>query len=223
MIQKLHLSQCQCVYSLRSGPFNVLNWKMNSSSGSSTITSLSSSQQLSSSNSSLSPSRKGSAEISKLYRHASHLFLTRRLNEALAALQPIVNPPKAPQDGYSDDGEHVKRAAIASATTSQRVKIWNLYVTILSSIIDLGIDEGKKEVGQKEFQAISRKVRDGTIWEQVVQDGYGGREGAVDADVVYNLSAALSYISRRRSLTYATQSHAATWPSPESRGHTVAP
>lgn len=164
---------------------------MNSSSGSSTITSLSNSQRLSSSESSLSPSRKGSAEISKLYKHASHLFLTRRLNEALLALQPIVSSTKSSQDSNAEHEEQRSNAVVATATTSQRVKIWNLYITILSSIVDLGVDEGKREVGQKEFQVISKKVRSGTIWEQVVQDGYGGREGSVDAEVVYNLSEAL--------------------------------
>ncbi|KAL9621883.1 MAG: hypothetical protein Q9160_003704 [Pyrenula sp. 1 TL-2023] len=184
---------------------------MNSSSGSSTITSLSNSQQLSS-KSSLSPSRKGSTEISKLYKHASHLFLTRRLNEALQAINPIVNPTNEQQSGYADNESRLSNAAIATATTSQRVKIWNLYITILSSIIDLGVEEGKREIGQKEFQAISKKVRDGEIWEQVVQNGYGGREGSVDAEVVYNLATLLlgqapnQHITQSRLETYFSSS-----------------
>jgi hypothetical protein len=68
-----------------------------------------------------------------------------------------------------------------------RIKVWNLYITILSAIVELGPEDGKIQFGQKEWKAIASKVRDGGIWETVVQAGYGGREGAVDADVVYNL------------------------------------
>jgi hypothetical protein len=52
----------------------------------------------------------------------------------------------------------------------------------------LGPEEGKNQFGQKEWKAISSQVRDGQIWETVVQTGYRGLEGSVDAEVVYNLS-----------------------------------
>lgn len=66
--------------------------------------------------------------------------------------------------------------------------MWNLYITLLSAIVDLGAEDGKRTFGQKEWKALVSKVRDGEIWETIVQTGYGGREGSVDADVVYNLS-----------------------------------
>lgn len=62
-----------------------------------------------------------------------------------------------------------------------------MYVTLLSAIIDLGPEEGKAMIGQKEWKDISTQVRDGIIWEKVVQIGYQGREGSIDAEVVYNL------------------------------------
>lgn len=65
--------------------------------------------------------------------------------------------------------------------------MWNLYITLLSAIVDLGPEEGKNTFGQKEWKAISSQVREGTIWENVVQTGYKGLEGSVDAEVVYNL------------------------------------
>jgi hypothetical protein len=166
---------------------------MNSSSGSSTVTmstanhSLSTSEYLSSSQSSLGPSKKASSEISKSYKQASQLFLTRRLSEALAVLQPVITPPV--QTNGNANGEHDAPflAPIATATPSQRIKVWSLYVTLMNAIVDLGNDEGKRDFGQKEYRALVAKVRDGEIWEQVVRDGYSGREGSVDAEVVYNL------------------------------------
>lgn len=66
--------------------------------------------------------------------------------------------------------------------------MWNLYIALLSAIVDLGSEEGKKTFGQKEWKEIASKVRDGDIWETVVRIGYNGVEGSVDAEVVYNLS-----------------------------------
>ena len=166
---------------------------MNSSSGSSTVTmstanhSLSNSEYLSSSQSSLGPSKKASSEISKGYKQASQLFLTRRLSEALAILQPVIARPVQTNGNTTGEHDAVLLAPIAMAAQTQRVKIWSLYVTLMNAIVDLGNDEGKRSFGQKEYKALVAKVRDGEIWEQVVRDGYGGREGSVDAEVVYNL------------------------------------
>lgn len=78
--------------------------------------------------------------------------------------------------------------------------MWNLYITLLSAIVDLGAEEGKKQFGQKEWKAIASQVREGGIWETVVKVGYQGREGSVDAEVVYNLSVAVFFFSNRSSL-----------------------
>ncbi|OCT49540.1 peroxin 26 [Cladophialophora carrionii] len=144
----------------------------------------SSSRDLSSSISSLNQSSKRtSSEISKVYKHASQLFLTRRLLESYEALQPVITPPS---QSRPDDSPAL--APIATATTSQRIKIWSLYVTLLNSIVDLGDAEGRETFGSKEYKELKRRVQNGDVWEQVVRDGYQGREGSVDAEVVYNLS-----------------------------------
>lgn len=65
--------------------------------------------------------------------------------------------------------------------------MWNLYITLLSAIVDLGPEDGKNELGQKEWKNLASKVREGEIWETIVQVGYRGMEGSVDVDVVYNL------------------------------------
>ncbi|KAL4892323.1 peroxin 26 [Aspergillus ambiguus] len=132
----------------------------------------------------LSPSKT----CSKTYKKASQLYLTRRLQESLAALQPAITI--APSDDQHANGD-AAAPPVAFASPTWRIKVWNLYITLLSSIVDLGPEEGKKLFGQKEWKAISSQVRDGGIWETVVTTGYKGLEGSVDAEVVYNLATLL--------------------------------
>lgn len=133
-----------------------------------------------------SSSRHGTSHISKVYKHASTLFLTRRLPEALSTLEPVLNVSSPTAD--ASEGESPTDAApIASASRSTRTKVWSLYLTLLNAIVELGPDDGKSAFGSKEWRAIVAMVRDGTVWEVVVQKGYGGSEGNVDADVVINL------------------------------------
>ncbi|KAE8154731.1 hypothetical protein BDV25DRAFT_94343 [Aspergillus avenaceus] len=145
----------------------------------------SSMSQLSSSTSTLSPSKL----CSKTCKKASQLFLTRRLQESLAAIESIITVSQTHDDQYANGDNSVPPIATAQATV--RIKVWVLYITILNAIIELGPEEGKAMFGHKEWKAISTKVRDGEIWETVVQMGYKGLEGSVDADVVYNLGTLL--------------------------------
>ncbi|CAK7208279.1 hypothetical protein SBRCBS47491_000038 [Sporothrix bragantina] len=184
-------------------------------------------QSLSSSMSSLSasmtsrngyPSRgnPASSNISKTYRQASTLFLTRRLPEALTTLLPLISPPSVDDDdshsngsgGYSKlndangangtNGANgsaptvvVEPAPVASASRATRVKVWSLYLTILNAIVELEPDEGKSAFGTQDWRALCTKVRDGEVWEEVIRNGYHGAEGDVDADVVINLATLL--------------------------------
>ena len=148
----------------------------------------SSSQFLSSSHSSLNGLKKASSELSRTYKHASQFYLTRRLGEAYEVLQNVITPPNEPQNEPQSDEEASRPLApIAAGTASQRIKIWSLYITLLNAVLELDSDQAKQEFGQKEYKSICGRVRDGKIWEQVVHDGYGGREDSVDAEVVYNL------------------------------------
>lgn len=146
--------------------------------------SASQSQLSSSSSSSLSPSKL----CSRTYKKASQLYLTRRLHESLTALEPVITPSPVQDEQYTNGDASVPPVALAPSTW--RIKIWNLYITLLSAIVELGAEEGRKLFGQKEWKGTSSQVRDGGIWETVVQTGYKGLEGSVDADVVYNLSVA---------------------------------
>jgi hypothetical protein len=128
---------------------------------------------------------------SKTYKLASTLFLTRRLQESLQTLEPLITQSQS-TDVSQTEGEPAAPALIANASRSNRVKVWNLYLSLLNAIIELGPEEGKSEFGSKEWRDILAKARDGTIWEEVVNIGYGGHEGDVDADVVSGL-----YVSNR--------------------------
>ncbi|KAN0072874.1 hypothetical protein V8E54_008988 [Elaphomyces granulatus] len=139
------------------------------------------------------PSLSTSKLCSQTYKTASQLFLTRRLQESLSALEPIFSTSASQEDDCFTNGDDAAAslAPIASASSTLRIKIWNLYITLLNAVVDLGPDEGKKALGQKEWKALVSKVRDGDIWETIVQTGYKGLEGSVDADVVHNLATLL--------------------------------
>ncbi|KAJ5674532.1 uncharacterized protein N7477_004466 [Penicillium maclennaniae] len=130
---------------------------------------------------------------SKTYKKASQLYLTRRLPESLESLQPIINVPSSQEEQYTngDSAAVAPVAPIATAPGTWRIKVWNLYITLLSAIVDLGAEEGQNQFGQKEWKTIATQVREGSIWQTVVQVGYQGREGSVDAEVVYNLATLL--------------------------------
>jgi hypothetical protein len=128
--------------------------------------------------------RSGSSQFSKAYRQASSLFLTRRLQESLSALQPLItNTSTSDQtNGSSSEG-----APIANANKSSRIKVWSLYLTILDAVVNLGPEEGRNAFGSQEWRSLVGKAREGKVWDDVVVDGYRGIEGDVDAEVVTSL------------------------------------
>jgi hypothetical protein len=153
---------------------------------------MSGSRYLSSSISSLSASRQQSSQIAKAYRQAAQLFLTRRLPEALSTIEPIITPaPQEENNGKTSDGELVGYAPIATASRGTRVKVWSFYLTFLNAVVELGAEEGKHAFGSTRWKQLVSKCRDGSIWDEVVRDGYAGAEGDVDADVVINLATLL--------------------------------
>jgi hypothetical protein len=149
--------------------------------------SLSQARGLSASISSLSSTPSGrngaASHISKTYRQASTLFLTRRLPEALSTVLPLVTPPQSDDDSNGAP----EPAPVVRASRSSKVKVWSLYLTVLNAIAELDSDDGKEAFGTQEWRAICHKVREGEVWEEVVRNGYHGVEGDVDAEVVINL------------------------------------
>ncbi|KAJ4294071.1 hypothetical protein N0V90_007760 [Kalmusia sp. IMI 367209] len=152
---------------------------------------LSSSRTLGASVSSLSSSRQHSQQIAKAYRQAAQLFLTRRLPEALSTIEPIITPAAQEDVNGSHDGDLSGYAPIATASRGTRVKVWSFYLTFLNSVVDLGAEEGKLAFGSTQWKQLVSKCRDGSVWDDVVRDGYAGVEGDVDAEVVVNLATLL--------------------------------
>lgn len=140
------------------------------------------SASISSLSSSVSAARHSSSYVSKTYRQASTLFLTRRLPEALSTIQPLITPPASEDTNGVDEP-----APVARASRTTRVKVWSLYLTILNAILELDPAEGKETFGAQEWRSICSRVREGEVWEEVVHNGYHGIEGNVDSDVVINL------------------------------------
>ncbi|KAI1826133.1 hypothetical protein F4861DRAFT_498187 [Xylaria intraflava] len=136
--------------------------------------------------SSTSP-RVAPSQISKTYRQASQLFLTRRLPEALSTLLPLITPLT---EGNDANGL-TEPAPVVRASRATRIKVWSLYLTILHAILELDSEEGKDAFGAQEWRTLCQKVRNGDVWEEVVQFGYHGVEGDVDSDVVINLATLL--------------------------------
>lgn len=163
----------------------------------------SSHSQLLSTSSTLSTSKL----CSQTYKKASQLFLTRRLQEALTTLESIISVPAKDEQFTNGDDTMSSFAPIATASSNLRIKVWNLYITLLSAIVDLGPEEGKSTFGQKEWKALVSKVRDGEVWETIVQTGYRGLEGSVDAEVVYNLSVKDAIRENTQSNCHSTELH----------------
>ncbi|KAH7408719.1 hypothetical protein DE146DRAFT_387113 [Phaeosphaeria sp. MPI-PUGE-AT-0046c] len=153
---------------------------------------INSSRYLSSSISSLSASRQQSSQIAKAYRQAAQLFLTRRLPEALSTIEPVITPSRQDDfNGTGSEGELVGHAPIATASRGTRVKVWSFYLTFLNAVVELGAEEGKHAFGSTRWKQLVSTCRDGSIWDEVVRDGYAGVEGDVDAEVVVNLATLL--------------------------------
>lgn len=162
---------------------------MTNRSATSTVTYEDPSRYLSSSISSLSSARAQSSWIAKSYRHAAQLYLTRRLSEALEAIEPVITPEEQDHrqtNGHADE-DTPQPAPVAAASRGTRVKVWSFYLTLLNAIIEVGPEEGKLSFGSTKWKVIAAKARDGTVWDEVVRYGYGGSDGEVDGEVVINL------------------------------------
>ena len=133
-----------------------------------------------------SSSKRINSLLSKIYKQASELYLTRRIPECLAMLEPTVFPWKS-TDVNSNGEENHDIALIIKASRSLRVKIWTLYLTLLNDIVSLGVNEGRSTVGIRKWRELAASVQDGTIWDQVVKVGYSGVEANVDIEVIANL------------------------------------
>ncbi|KAK5689398.1 hypothetical protein LTR17_026277 [Elasticomyces elasticus] len=145
---------------------------------------------LSSSLSSLSRSRSTNSLIVRTYKEATSLYLTKRFKEALEVLEPIITV-QDPENDEHTNGHVTTASPIAQSSRTTRTKVWVFYLSLLHAIIDLGAEEGKLIFGSAHWKALASKAREGTVWQDIIQSGYGGEEASVDADVVVNLATLL--------------------------------
>ena len=157
------------------------------------------SQYLSNSFSDLSRSRSTNSLIVRTYKQATQQYLTKRFKEALETLEPIISPQQQQNGDYDANGDANGDstasangpAPVAQSSRGTRTKVWVFYLSLLHAIIDLGQEQGKLTFGSTKWRQLAAKVRDGSVWEEVLQCGYSGNEGEVDPDVVVNLATLL--------------------------------
>lgn len=153
------------------------------------------SQYLSNSFAALASERSTNSLVSRTYKQASHLFLTKQFQEALEVIEPVLLPQATETSPFANGDDNTtgeqQRALVASCTAGTRTKVWVFYVSLLHSIISLGYDQGKLVFGSSEWQRIVNKVQDGSVWDEVVKNGYDGDEGRLDTEVVINLATLL--------------------------------
>lgn len=155
-----------------------------------------SSQYLSRSFDHLSRSRSTNNLIVRAYKQATQLYLTRRFREAYDTLEPIISPQglattNGQVNGSANNVISAELAPVAQSSKGTRTKVWVFYLSLLHSIVGLGPQEGKTTFGSTKWRELAAKVRDGTIWQEVVKRGYAGNEGEVDGEVVVNLATLL--------------------------------
>ena len=116
----------------------------------------------------------------------------------METLEPIISSQQqngeqhANGDANGNSGSSTHGAApIAQSSRGTRTKVWVFYLSLLNAIIELGQEEGKLIFGSTKWRQLAAKAREGTVWEEVVQCGYGGIEGDVDPDIVVNLATLL--------------------------------
>ncbi|CAZ82970.1 unnamed protein product [Tuber melanosporum] len=124
------------------------------------------------------------ATVSRVYRVATNLFLTRRVPDALMVLQPIIADSVSPR---------------VRCSRTLRIKVWSLYFAILDATAKMGPEEGKKVWGAQEWRRIVSRVRSGAVWNEAIQ--IYGEEGRIDGDVVNTLVMLLLAHSQDQTVT----------------------
>ena len=134
----------------------------------------------------LVPAQWSNKQISKYYDFAQGYFSNKQFREAYYILETLTTPPK-PKVGDLADEIHAGQSPIATAKPSLRVKVWILYFKLLDAVIGSGPNEGVSDFGPDKWSQITSKAVDSSIWELVLQNGYGGLHANMEAEVVWHL------------------------------------
>lgn len=166
-------------------------------------------------------SSKPGVRVTRAYKSANQLFLTRRIREALEILLPLVVPstdleatfPLVEEDANS---HHNSLAPVSGVSKTARVRVWSLYISILNEVVEMGPDFGKETFGAARWKYLVALARTGSIWEDIVRNGYGGSEGNVDPDVVANLATLLlAHMTSQRLTQNRLETYLSAWNSPD--------
>ena len=133
-----------------------------------------------------SPAQWTDKQISKLLTQAKNSYSTKQFVQAYTALQPLITSASYKEDGDSKTNS-TGSAPIAKAKYSLRIKVWCLYLSVLSEIIDSDSSDPQCALASDEYDLLKSKFVNGSIWEQVIQDGYEGEVAKVDGAVVQAL------------------------------------
>ncbi|KAL7273653.1 hypothetical protein RUND412_003465 [Rhizina undulata] len=128
--------------------------------------------------------RPSPGSVSRAYRTCTNLFLTRRLPEALATLQPVLIESASPK---------------GKCSRSLRIKVWSLYFAILDAAAKMGSEEGRKVFGGSDWRRVVGRIRTGMVWDEAI--GAFGDEGRLDAELVIALVMLLLAHSQDQSKT----------------------
>lgn len=133
--------------------------------------------------------------MQRIYREASQLFLTRRLSESWAVMKELITPAgdfvvgnqRGHHSKVAAGGLPVSPAPVALASSKLRIRVWSLYLALLSVALDLEYEAGQAQLGQEDWKAMESQVRSGEIWDFIIRVGYQGKQETLDAVVVSNL------------------------------------
>ena len=124
-------------------------------------------------------------ELAQVYDQAATYFITRRPSEALSLLCTAIFP--APVDhGIPFNFGLAEFAPVAGAPRKLRIKIWSLFISCLDALALIEGD-GVQVARPTRYRDLLTKVRDGTVWDVVVQRGYREQRDSVDPEVVISL------------------------------------
>lgn len=127
-------------------------------------------------------------QLSRRYRKARNLFLTQQFTQAFEETTLLLEPHDAFEDIVETGREDtVVGAPVSFAKRSLRVKVWSLYLTLLSTFMGAGTQKASAWIGAQTWESLDTSLRSGSIWQRVVEVGYAGDELALDHEVIVAL------------------------------------
>ena len=134
------------------------------------------------------PIDQQSVRLSRGYRKARDLFLTQQFAEAFKEITLLLECKGASDNTSDTEDEYCSsRAPVSYAKRSLRVKIWCLYLCLLSTLREAGSQQASAWIGTQTWKSLDASLRDGSIWQRVEEVGYACDEQALDHEIIVAL------------------------------------